>query len=93
MASLSRRHLSIACDRRPGVAFATLTSHLPMGEDGSNNTRGFSIPGYVPAKGEGGRWDLITDFEGPGFFRIMGIGVGGAARSKRATTPHPQQSA
>jgi hypothetical protein len=53
----------------PGVASATLTSHLPMGDDGSGNTRGFSIPGYVPAKGED--IEVITDFEGPDFFRIM----------------------
>jgi macrolide transport system ATP-binding/permease protein len=58
----------------PGVASATLTSHLPMGDDGSNNTRNFSIPGYVPAKGED--MQVVTDFEGPDFFRIMGIAVG-----------------
>jgi predicted permease len=57
----------------PGVASATLTSHLPMGDDGSGNTRGFSIPGYVPAKGED--MEVITDFEGPDFFRIMGIAM------------------
>ena len=57
----------------PGVASATLTSHLPMGDDGSGNTRGFSIPGYVPAKGED--MEVITDSEGPDFFRIMGIAL------------------
>jgi predicted permease len=57
----------------PGVASATLTSHLPMGDDGSGNTRGFSVPGYVPAKGE--EMEVITDFEGPDFFHIMGIGM------------------
>jgi predicted permease len=57
----------------PGVASATLTSHLPMGDDGSGNTRGFSIPGYVPAKGED--MEVIADFEGPDFFRIMGIAM------------------
>jgi predicted permease len=55
----------------PGVASATLTSHLPMGDNGSGNTRGFSIPGYVPARGED--MEVITDLEGPDFFRIMGI--------------------
>jgi ABC-type antimicrobial peptide transport system permease subunit len=45
-----------------------------MGDDGSNNTRNFSIPGYVPAKGED--MQVVTDFEGPDFFRIMGIAVG-----------------
>jgi hypothetical protein len=44
-----------------------------MGDDGSGNTRGFSIPGYVPAKGED--MEVITDFEGPDFFRIMGISM------------------
>lgn len=58
----------------PGIASATLTSHLPMGDDGSNNTRGFSIPGYVPAKGED--MLVVTDSEGPDFFRIMGIAMG-----------------
>jgi predicted permease len=57
----------------PGVASATLTSHLPMGDDGSGNTRGFSIPGYVPAKGED--MLVVTDSEGPDFFRIMGIAM------------------
>jgi putative ABC transport system permease protein len=58
----------------PGVASATLTSHLPMGDDGSGNTRGFSIPGYVPVKGED--MLVVTDSEGPDFFRIMGIAMG-----------------
>ena len=58
----------------PGVVSATLTSHLPMGDDGSGNTRGFSIPGYVPAKGED--MLVVTDSEGPDFFRIMGIAMG-----------------
>src|SRR3984885_3973742 len=57
-----------------GVVSATLTSHLPMGDDGSGNTRGFSIPGYVPAKGED--MLVVTDSEGPDFFRIMGIAIG-----------------
>lgn len=57
----------------PGVASATLTSHLPMGDDGAGNTRGMSIPGYVPAKGE--EMEVITDFEGPDFFRVMRIGM------------------
>ena len=57
----------------PGVTSATLTSHLPMGDDGSGNTRGFSIPGYVPAKGE--EMEVITDFEGPGFFHTMRIAM------------------
>ena len=55
----------------PGVASATLTTHLPMGDNGSYNTRGFSIPGYVPAKGED--MQVVTDFDGPDFFRTMGI--------------------
>jgi putative ABC transport system permease protein len=55
----------------PGVASATLTTHLPMGDDGAGNTRDFSIPGYVPSKGE--EMGVVTDFEGPEFFHIMGI--------------------
>jgi putative ABC transport system permease protein len=55
----------------PGVESATLTTHLPMGDNGSNNTRGFSIPGYVPAKGED--MQVVTDFDGPDFFRTMKI--------------------
>jgi predicted permease len=57
----------------PEVASATLTSHLPMGDDGEGNTQDISIPGYVPAKGE--EMAVITDFEGPDFFRIMGIAL------------------
>jgi predicted permease len=55
----------------PGIVSATLTSHLPMGDNGSNNTRSFGIPGYVPAKGE--EMEVVTDFDGPDFFHIMGI--------------------
>jgi hypothetical protein len=57
----------------PGIASATLTSHLPMGEDGFGNTRGFSIPGYVPAKGED--MGVVADLEGPDFFHVMGISM------------------
>ena len=55
----------------PGVASATLTTHLPMGDWGSGNTRDFSIPGRVPSKGEDR--SVITDFDGPDFFHTMGI--------------------
>jgi predicted permease len=55
----------------PGVAAATLTSHLPMGDEGSGNTQDFSIPGYAPGKGE--EMEVVTDFEGPDFFHAMGI--------------------
>lgn len=57
----------------PAVAGVTLTSHLPMGDDGSGNTQGFSIPAYVPAKGE--EMVVVTDFEGPEYFHVMGIGL------------------
>jgi MacB-like periplasmic core domain len=56
-----------------GVASVTLTTHLPMGDNGSNNTRNFSIPGYVPAEGED--MEVVTDFDGPDFFRTMGITI------------------
>ena len=55
----------------PGVASASLTTHLPMGDWGSGNTRDFSIPGYVPAKGEDTQ--VVTDFEGPDFIRTFGM--------------------
>jgi macrolide transport system ATP-binding/permease protein len=55
----------------PGVTSASVTTHLPMGDMGSGNTRNFSIPGYVPAKGEDN--SVVTDFEGPDFFRTVGI--------------------
>ena len=55
----------------PGVASATFTTHLPMGDQGTGNTRDFSIPGYVPAKGEDKQ--IVTDYEGPDFFRTVGI--------------------
>jgi predicted permease len=57
----------------PGVAGATVTSHLPMGDEGSGNTQGLSVPGYVPAKGE--EMDVVTDFDGPDFFSTMGIAL------------------
>jgi predicted permease len=57
----------------PGVASATLTSHLPMGDYGSGDMWDFKIPGYVPAKGE--EMEIITDLEGPGFFHTMGIAL------------------
>jgi macrolide transport system ATP-binding/permease protein len=57
----------------PGVSSATVTTHLPMGDWGSGNTRGFSIPGYVPAKGED--TEVVADFDGPGFFHAMGISI------------------
>ena len=55
----------------PGVASATLTTHLPMGDDGSGNTRDFSVSGYVPVTND--EMAVVTDFEGPDFFRAIGI--------------------
>jgi predicted permease len=55
----------------PGVAGVTVTSHLPMGDEGSGNTQAFSVAGYVPAKGED--MEVVTDFDGPDFFHTMGI--------------------
>ncbi len=57
----------------PGIASATLTSHLPMGDTGSGNTQGLTVPGYVPAKGED--MEVVTDFEGSGFFSTMRISL------------------
>jgi len=57
----------------PGVASVVLTSHLPMGDKGSGNTQAISIPGYVPAKGED--MAVVTDFESPDFFHVMGIAI------------------
>jgi predicted permease len=54
-----------------GVTSATITSHLPMGDWGSGNTRDFSVPGHVPTKGEDKQ--VVADFDGPDFFRTMGI--------------------
>ena len=56
-----------------GVASATVTTHLPMGDWGSGNTREFSIPGYVPAKGEDKQ--VVVDYDGPDFFRTMGMQI------------------
>ncbi|HEX3893408.1 MAG TPA: ABC transporter permease [Terracidiphilus sp.] len=55
----------------PGVVSATLTTHLPLGDWGSGNTQDFAIPGYVPARDE--QMSVVTDFDGPDFFRTMGI--------------------
>jgi predicted permease len=57
----------------PGVTGVSYSSHLPMGDEGAGNTQDFAVPGYVPAKGEG--MEVITDFEGPDFFRTMGISL------------------
>jgi predicted permease len=57
----------------PGVSSATVTSHLPMGDSGSGNTQQFSIPGYVPSKGED--MEVVTDFEGSEYFHAMGIPI------------------
>jgi predicted permease len=57
----------------PGVTGATFTSHLPMGDNGSGNTQEFGVPGYVPGKNED--MEVVTDFEGPDFFRTMGIAI------------------
>jgi predicted permease len=57
----------------PGVSYATVTTHLPMGDWGSGNTRDFSVPGYVPSKGEDK--SVVTDFDGPDFFRTTGIQI------------------
>ena len=65
--------LLIRLHQAPGVASATLTTHLPMGDNGSNNTRNFSIPGYVPTKGQD--MEVVTDFDGPDFFHTMGIAI------------------
>ncbi len=72
----ARLFLSEVLDRlrnAPGVASATLTTHLPMGDMGSGNARDFSIPAHVPAKGEDKQ--VVTDFDGPDFFRAMGIPI------------------
>lgn len=55
----------------PGVAGVTLTSHLPMGDEGAGNAQEFGVPGYVPRKGED--MSVVTDIEGPDFFRTLGI--------------------
>jgi putative ABC transport system permease protein len=55
----------------PGVASVTLTTHLPLGDEGSGNTQAISVPGYVPGKNE--EMEVVTDFDGPDFFHAMGI--------------------
>jgi predicted permease len=57
----------------PGVASATLTTHLPLGDWGSGSTQDLSVPGYVPPKNE--EMSVVTDFDGPDFFRTMGIPI------------------
>jgi predicted permease len=57
----------------PGVAGVTYSSHLPMSDEGSGNTQEFAVAGYTPAKGED--MEVITDFEGPEFFRTLGIAL------------------
>ena len=71
----------------PGVRDATLTTHLPMGDDGSGNTWDLGVPGYTPAKNEG--MDVITDLEGPAFFHAMGISLA----KGREFTPQDREGA
>jgi hypothetical protein len=44
-----------------------------MSDDNSGNTQDIAIPGYVAAKGE--EMSVITDYEGPDFFHILGIAM------------------
>jgi predicted permease len=57
----------------PVVREATLTTHLPMGDEGSGNTWDVAVPGYTPAKNES--MAVVTDLEGPSFFHTMGISL------------------
>ena len=59
----------------PVVRDVTVTSHLPMGDWGSGNTWDVSVPGYTPVKNES--MNIVTDLEGPDFFRTMGIAMAG----------------
>jgi predicted permease len=69
----------------PVVAAASVTTHLPMGDWGSGNTRGFSIPGHVPLKGED--TVVVTDFDGPNYFHTVGIPVQQGRDFTTADTP------
>jgi len=72
----------------PGVASATITTHLPLGDWGSGNTQDLNVPGYVPAKNE--EMAVVTDFDGPDFFHTMGIRMQAGrdfSVSDNATTP------
>jgi predicted permease len=57
----------------PVVRDATLTTHLPMGDDGAGNTWDLAVPGYTPAKNES--MEAVTDLEAPEFFRTMRISM------------------
>jgi predicted permease len=57
----------------PGVQDVTITTHLPMGDDGSGNTWDFDVPGYKFAPNEGK--EVVTDLEGPGYFHAMRIAM------------------
>lgn len=57
----------------PVVRGVTLTTHLPMGDWGSGNAWDLALPGYTPSKNES--MSVVTDLEGPGFFRTMRIAL------------------
>jgi predicted permease len=57
----------------PVVREATLTTHLPMGDEGSGNAWDLAVPGYAPAKNES--MSVVTDLEGPAYFHTMGIAL------------------
>jgi predicted permease len=65
--------LMTALSVSPGVAGVTLTTHTPMGDWGSGHTWEIAIPGYQPAKGE--QMSVVTDLEGPNFFRTFRIPI------------------
>jgi len=71
----------------PGVTGVTYSSHLPMGDEGSGNTQDFAVAGYTPSKGDD--MEVVTDFEGPNFFRTMGISL---ARGRDFLTSDNAQS-
>jgi len=72
-ASAFRTTLTERLRALPGVTGVTYSSHLPMADEGSGNTQSFVIPGYTPSKGED--MEIVTDFEGPDFFRTVGISL------------------
>jgi len=65
------RQLLERVEGHPGVKSATLTSFVPLRQDGGGNSRRLSVDGYTPHADE--PMNVVTDTAGPGFLATLQI--------------------